>query len=127
MSLATVVGVNVLVFAFHVTGSNLRHSYIQIGYWRWLEFLLISPMRHQIHDSVANENHDRNFGVALAIWDWMFGPLHLSERQELEFGLGGKDGTEGDLHLLYLQPLVDMARIARRIVLRPFRRLRSQS
>ena len=69
----------------------------------------------------------RNFGAALAIWDWMFGTLHLSERQELEFGLGVKEGSEGDLHLLYLQPLVDMARIARRIVLRPFRRLRSQN
>ena len=125
VSLATVVGVNVLVFAFHVTGSNLRHSHVQIGYWRWLERLLISPAQHQIHHSVAEQHHDRNFGAALAIWDWMFGTLHLSEKQELEFGLGGKSGAEGDLKVLYLQPFLDIARIGRRIVMRPFQRLRS--
>ncbi len=53
VSLYTVVGVNILVFAFHVTGSNLRHSHISIRYWPWLEHVLISPAQHQAHHSTA--------------------------------------------------------------------------
>ena len=48
VDLYTVVGVNVLVFVFHVTGSNLRHSHIDIRYWPWLEHILISPAQHQL-------------------------------------------------------------------------------
>ncbi|GAB5435666.1 MAG: hypothetical protein FalmKO_07910 [Falsiruegeria mediterranea] len=92
-----------------------------------MEFLLISPAQHQIHHSVARQHHDRNFGAALAVWDWMFGTLHLSEKQELQFDLGGKQGDEGDLKVLYLRPFHDIARTARRIVTRPFQRLRSDS
>ncbi|SLN72179.1 Fatty acid hydroxylase superfamily protein [Falsiruegeria litorea R37] len=122
VSLATVVGVNVLVFVFHVTGANLRHSHIQIGYWRWLEFFLISPAQHQIHHSVAKRHHDRNFGAALAIWDWMFGTLHLSQKEPLTFGLGGKEGTESEISSLYCQPVLDIVRISKRYLLAPFQR-----
>ncbi|MEM7269464.1 MAG: sterol desaturase family protein, partial [Pseudomonadota bacterium] len=73
VDLYTIVGVNVLVFVFHVTGSNLRHSHINISYWPWLERVLISPAQHQVHHSIAEEHYDKNFGAALAIWDWMFG------------------------------------------------------
>ena len=135
VDLYTVVGVNVLVFIFHVTGSNLRHSHIQISYWPWLERLFISPAQHQIHHSVAVEHHDKNFGAALAIWDWAFGSLHLSEpERRLTFGLDAKENADdANLTSIYLRPFVEIGSIARRFVLRfvrpavsPFARSRTR-
>lgn len=116
VSLYTVVGVNVLVFLFHVTGSNLRHSHISIRYWPWLEHILISPAQHQLHHSVAERHFDKNFGAALAVWDWLFNSLHLSETdQELTFGLDASERSSADsLKVLYLQPVADIGRLLRR-------------
>lgn len=46
VELHTVLGVNLLSFVFHVTGSNPRHSHSAIRYWPWLEHILISPAQH---------------------------------------------------------------------------------
>lgn len=119
VDLYTIVGVNVLVFAFHVTGSNLRHSHIDIGYWPWLERVLISPAQHQLHHSIAERHHDKNFGAALAVWDWLFGSLHLSEvGEKLTFGLGPKEASATNLADIYLRPFRDIWRT----LTRPLRR-----
>lgn len=115
INLYTVLGANVLVFIFHVTGSNLRHSHINISYWPWLERIFISPAQHQLHHSIAEEHFDKNFGAALAVWDWLFGSLHLSQPEQdkvLEFGLDPSEGMpEADLRSIYLAPLFEIARI----------------
>ncbi|MCV6593724.1 MAG: sterol desaturase family protein [Silicimonas sp.] len=128
VNLYTIVGVNVLVFAFHVTGSNLRHSHIDIRYPRWLEHLLISPAQHQVHHSVAVHHYDKNFGAALAVWDWLFGSLHLSEEEELTFGLmESENHSATDLKVIYFAPLVEIATMARALPAKLWRRLRRQS
>ncbi|WP_254453056.1 sterol desaturase family protein [Ruegeria atlantica] len=115
VDLYTVLGVNVMSFVFHVTGSNLRHSHISIQYWPWLEHILISPAQHQVHHSIARKHHDKNFGVALAIWDWVFGSLYLSRRDEdLKFGLQPSEAHPSRLMDIYLRPFVDITRILRR-------------
>ena len=43
VDLLTVLGANVFLFAFNVTGANLRHSHVPISYGRFLEHILISP------------------------------------------------------------------------------------
>ena len=129
VDLYTIVGVNVLVFFFHATGSNLRHSHIDISYWKWLEHIFISPSQHQVHHSIAEEHYDKNFGAALAIWDWIFGSLHLSENKgNVVFGLDTyESGKEGKLKDLYLEPIYEIARIVKifsiRIVSRTLNRL----
>ena len=108
--LMTVLGVNVLVFMFNVAGSNLRHSHIGIRYWRWIEFVLISPAQHQLHHSVATQHHDKNFGATLALWDWLFGSLHHSvETDDLTLGLD-HDEAESDhgLYAMYVRPVVEI-------------------
>ncbi|MDA5558776.1 sterol desaturase family protein [Shimia sp. MMG029] len=108
VDLYTVVGVNVLVFLFHVTGSNLRHSHINISYWPWLERILISPAQHQLHHSTAEKHFDKNFGAALALWDWLFGSLHLSDKDEdLTFGLPQEEASATNLADIYLRPFRD--------------------
>ena len=116
VDLMTVLGVNVLVFTFNVAGSNLRHSHIGIRYWRWLEYVLISPAQHQLHHSVAVQHHDKNFGATLAVWDWLFGSLHHSvETEDLTLGLGqGEPDTDHSLYAMYLRPLLEIYLYLRR-------------
>lgn len=118
VNLYTIVGVNIFTFVFHVTGSNLRHSHINIHYWPWLERLLISPCQHQVHHSLAEEHFDKNFGAALAVWDWIFGSLHLSEvDRELSFGLDAREKMDaGSLRSVYFAPILQIFSIATRKV-----------
>ena len=109
VDLYTILGANIFVFFFNIFGSNLRHSHIGIRYWKWLEYVLISPAQHHLHHSVAEEHHNKNFGAALAIWDWIFGSLHHSENTQ-NLVLGVKDKTKYDLSSLkglYLLPLME--------------------
>ena len=107
VSLYTIVGVNIFVFVFNILGSNLRHSLIGIRYWKWLEYIFISPAQHQLHHSVAFEHHDKNFGAALAVWDWLFGSLHHSvEFETLHLGIKkDQKETTHNLRNLYFDPI----------------------
>ena len=118
VDLYTAAGVNILVFLFHVTGSNLRHSHIAIRYPRWLEHILISPAQHQLHHSLAEEHYDKNYGAALALWGWAFGSLHMSERdRDLTFGLLQDENHPAvDLRTAYFRPLQEIAVLGARWV-----------
>ena len=110
VDIASILGANIFIFVFNVAGSNLRHSHIDISYWKWLERIIISPAQHQVHHSVLTRHHDKNFGVALAIWDWMFGSLHHSEKiDDLTLGvdLNQKEETH-KLYNLYIDPLKEI-------------------
>lgn len=86
-------GANVFSFLFMFFGANLRHSHVKLRYPKWLEYIFISPVQHQIHHSTNPAHFDRNMGSKLAIWDWMFGTLVLSGNiKYLKFGLGKEDG-----------------------------------
>ncbi|MEP0964633.1 MAG: sterol desaturase family protein [Roseobacter sp.] len=110
VDLFTIVGINVLVFAFHMTGSNLRHSHIDIRYPKWVEHFFISPAQHQIHHSIAEKHYDKNFGAALAVWDWLFGSLHVSEGEKnIEYGLTDAEGHSAtNLVTMYVAPLKEI-------------------
>jgi hypothetical protein len=68
-----------------------------------IEHVLNSPAQHQIHHSDAPRHFDRNFGVNLSLWDWMFGTLYVttSKPESLQFGIAGQGPeryhTLGDL------------------------------
>lgn len=97
--IATILGVNVFYFMFHALGSNFRHSHVWISYGRALEHIFISPAQHQIHHSTDPKHYNKNYGEILAIWDWVFGTLYVTERQEtISFGLTKKDAQ--GLHLI---------------------------
>ncbi|OUR96967.1 hypothetical protein A9Q84_11565 [Halobacteriovorax marinus] len=82
-----ILGVNIFGFAFNFIGSNLRHSHIFLGYGP-LEYFFISPAQHQIHHARASKFYDKNFGVAIALWDFIFGSLVISKKIEMtSFGV----------------------------------------
>ncbi len=88
----TISGIYALQYVWNVLGTNLRHSHVWLSYGARLEHVLISPAQHQIHHSSDPKHHDRNFGSALALWDWMFGSLYVTrERERLSFGLWGEE------------------------------------
>ena len=104
VDLITIFGASVGVVIFHSLGSNLRHSHIKIRYPRIIEMLFISPGQHQIHHSTEKRHFDKNFGVALAVWDLIFGSLVHSETKTHKFGLDTKFGTKHSLTHLYIEP-----------------------
>ena len=99
-------------------GVHLRHSHIPLGYGRLLEHIVISPRLHQIHHSVERRHYDRNFGEIFALWDWMFGTLHIPEKGEkVRFGLTDENG---EIHQPYpnlreamLKPFAESAKVLR--------------
>ncbi len=113
-TLTTVLGANVFLFAFNAMGANLRHSHVPFSYPAWLERVLISPRQHQIHHSDAVRHFDRNFGAALAVWDWIGGTLHVSAaRERIRFGLGDGAMVDHRLRALYLSPFAEAAHCLR--------------
>ena len=110
VDLFTIIGVNIFIFSFNVAGANLRHSHIGIQYWKWLEYILISPAQHQLHHSVAQKHYDKNFGATLALWDWIFGSLHHSENTEtLSLGVTDKEIlAPHSLYTLYVSPITEI-------------------
>ena len=104
VDLVTVFGASVGVVIFHSLGSNLRHSHIKIRYPKIIERIFISPGQHQIHHSTEKKHFDKNFGVAFAIWDLMFGSLAFSEKASHKFGLNTKFGSRQSVAHLYVEP-----------------------
>jgi sterol desaturase/sphingolipid hydroxylase (fatty acid hydroxylase superfamily) len=102
-------GSNVLIFISSWLLTYLQHSHLWMSFHGNLGKLLVSPAHHQIHHSVDPQHHNRNFGSTLAIWDWLFGTLHIpaERREQLRFGV---DGLAYDPHSFkgaVLMPFVD--------------------
>ena len=110
VDLLTILGANIFIFSFNVAGSNLRHSHIYIRYWKWLEFLLISPAQHQIHHSLDEKHYDKNFGATLSVWDWIGGSLcHSEEKKPSKLGLNGNEFMENpSTTYMYVGPIVEI-------------------
>jgi Fe(3+) dicitrate transport protein len=101
-------GVYALQFVWNAAGANLRHSQVWLSYGPWLERVLISPAQHQIHHSDDVRHHDKNFGSALALWDWCFGSLYVTRgREKLRYGLPPDQQNHGDSVLsMLVHPVV---------------------
>src|SRR5690606_8932304 len=83
-----ILGANAVGIVFNATLANLRHSHVWISFGPALERVFISPAQHQLHHSLAASDYDRNYGSALAVWDWAFGSLLVAgKRRRIEVGL----------------------------------------
>lgn len=84
-----ILGVNIFGFLFNGLLANLRHSPVPISFGL-LEYLFISPRMHQVHHSNNPKHWNKNYGVALALWDQLVGSYYRPSREEartLQFGL----------------------------------------
>lgn len=106
----TAFGVHIGVFVSRLY-LNLQHSHIWLSFGA-LNRIIMSPALHQIHHSALPEHRDRNYGLALSFWDWVFGTLRMPDHQ-IRFPLGLGDGQDGVLHSvakMYFEPFGYLAR-----------------
>ena len=118
VTLMMVLGASIFTFAFNMLGANLRHSPVSIHYWNRLECIFMSPAQHHIHHSTAKKHIDKNFGVALSVWDWMFGSLSLSiAGEQFNYGLSREQSSgHHSLKGLYLDPILEAWRVLLRFL-----------
>ena len=105
LTVATIAGANIFLFVFNICGGVLRHSPFWISFGPRVERWIISPAMHQIHHSDKEKHFDRNMGGSLAIWDRMFGTLHIPQGREVEaYGIGPETADFRALDVIYFRP-----------------------
>ena len=65
----------VVAFEILLNGSAMfNHSNIKLPKTvdRWLRYLIVTPDMHRVHHSSRANEHHRNFGFCLSIWDRLF-------------------------------------------------------
>jgi len=72
------------VIAFFIM---LHHSNIVLLAEQLLGWLIITPYLHRAHHSTLRNEHDRNYGAVLSLWDRLFGTL--TELTPKEVGVQG--------------------------------------
>jgi sterol desaturase/sphingolipid hydroxylase (fatty acid hydroxylase superfamily) len=114
LTIGEIAGANAFVVLANLTVSNFHHSHIWISFGPVLERIVISPAQHQIHHSIEPKHFNRNYGQALALWDWIFGTLYvIREREVVTFGLDDKADAPLMTHRLgpiLIDPLIRMVR-----------------
>jgi sterol desaturase/sphingolipid hydroxylase (fatty acid hydroxylase superfamily) len=112
LTVTTVMGANAFLFAFNICGGVLRHSPFWISFGPTVEKWVISPAMHQIHHSNKPEHYDRNYGGSLAVWDRMFGSLHIPRGREIEsYGIGEETADFRSFAVLMFRPFTASAAI----------------
>jgi sterol desaturase/sphingolipid hydroxylase (fatty acid hydroxylase superfamily) len=104
----TLVGANGFWIASNMLFGTLRHSPAWLSFGPRVERWIISPAQHQVHHSADPAHFDRNFGGTLAVWDRMFGTLHVTgpRREVTAFGLGDETPRYRDFVGLFTQPML---------------------
>jgi sterol desaturase/sphingolipid hydroxylase (fatty acid hydroxylase superfamily) len=65
----------------------MHHANISFRGEKFLGRAIITPYLHRVHHSTQRNEHDRNFGTVLSIWDRLFGTL--AELKPTVIGLNG--------------------------------------
>lgn len=116
ISAYTLFGVTYMILLFNVLATNLRHSHVWLSFGPLVEHVINSPAQHQIHHSDAPRHFNRNFGINLSLWDWMFGTLYVTQRapEPIQFGAGEHDDARySSLWSLIVTPFVETLRNVR--------------
>ncbi|MEI7805905.1 MAG: sterol desaturase family protein [Hyphomicrobiales bacterium] len=100
-------GNNIILVAFIHIYVHLQHSHMWIVFRGVLGRIFISPAHHQVHHSTNPIHFNKNLGSCLAIWDWLFGTLHVPGKQpeKLTFGV---EPAYADAHTItgeFLSPM----------------------
>lgn len=99
-------GLHVLFWVGNLVG-NLRHWQVWLSYGDKLNYWLISPAHHQLHHSAEPQHRGCNRGFEIAVWDRLYGTLHVPSNQPETFRMGLGDGSDGQwrsVGRLYLWP-----------------------
>ena len=100
--------INALVLVFTYLLDHLHHTQFWIAFTGVWGRILISPAHHQIHHSTNPIHFNRNMGSCLAVWDWLFGTLHIPspEREKLVLGVEPREPDPHGVTANLLTPVV---------------------
>jgi sterol desaturase/sphingolipid hydroxylase (fatty acid hydroxylase superfamily) len=100
-------GTNIILVVFIHVYIHLQHSQLWIAFRGLAGRILISPAHHQVHHSNNPIHFNRNLGSCLAIWDWLFGTLHVPGRkpERLSFGVESAGRDEQTITQAYIAPV----------------------
>jgi len=92
---AALSGTNIIMLSYMALYGHLQHSQLWIPTTGLTGRIFLSPAHHQIHHSTNPIHFNTNLGAGLAVFDWLFGTLHLpsKQKQKLVFGV------QNDRHL----------------------------
>jgi len=93
----TIANSNVIVLAFFFLIGHLQHTHFWIAFTGVWGRIILSPAHHQIHHSTDPRHFNKNLGSFLAVWDWMFGTLHMPSKTRLKLDFGVEPKRE-DAH-----------------------------
>jgi sterol desaturase/sphingolipid hydroxylase (fatty acid hydroxylase superfamily) len=93
----TIADSNVIVLAFFFLIGHLQHTHFWIAFTGIWGRIILSPAHHQIHHSTDPAHFNKNLGSFLAIWDWLFGTLHVPTKARLKLDFGVEPKTR-DAH-----------------------------
>lgn len=76
-----------------------QHAAIRLpdGLARRLEWVIITPRLHVLHHAQARQDHDRNFGDVISLWDRLFGTFGPPRSAPIEVGLPGEERSAQSL------------------------------
>ena len=80
---------NLILVVFIHLYLHFQHSHLWIAFRGLAGRVLLSPAHHQVHHSINPIHFNKNLGSCLAVWDWMFGTLHVPAKaaERLSFGV----------------------------------------
>jgi sterol desaturase/sphingolipid hydroxylase (fatty acid hydroxylase superfamily) len=113
-------GTNLILVTFFFITVHLQHSHVWIATTGVLGRVIMSPAHHQIHHSDSPKHFNKNFGSCLSFWDWVFGTLHVPDRnrERLTFGVTTRAPEH---HTAVGSLLVPFAQAVKRLRPRPTR------
>jgi sterol desaturase/sphingolipid hydroxylase (fatty acid hydroxylase superfamily) len=108
----TRLGLDAYIALYLLSFYPLRHSHLPLRFSGVLECLLMSPAMHQLHHSREPRHHGKNLGLALAVWDRLFGTFAAPEPDVGgALGLGGEERRAyGSVWALYMTPVAELSR-----------------
>lgn len=98
---------NAIILAVTYLLDHLHHTSFWIAFTGVWGRIIVSPAHHQIHHSTNPAHFNKNMGSTLAIFDWLFGTLHIPsrKRERLEFGVNPKSPADHSLMGSVVEPL----------------------
>jgi sterol desaturase/sphingolipid hydroxylase (fatty acid hydroxylase superfamily) len=109
----TIVGLNVYLARNLLMLDFIRHTHLKLSYGAVFDRILLSPHAHQLHHSENPRHYNLNYGLALSVWDRLFGTwLAPAPGEDFRFGLGeGENREYRSVLRLYWVPVRNIGRI----------------
>lgn len=106
-------GNNLILFVFVHLYVHLQHTHLWIAFRGWMGRIFLSPAHHQIHHSTNPLHFNRNLGSCLALFDWLFGTLHVPARtrEKLTFGVEPAHADANTITGEFLSPVARAATV----------------